>query len=132
LHIEAQYCLCALMHSLVANYLIRMGVTTHVTVALVSRLPVPRPRRESPAFELLASSARELEVVARAAPGIGRTRDASACERSPAWSRLQAVAAIEYGLDQDELDYVLSTFPLVDHSARRAALDNFVRLRYAR
>ena len=39
----SQYCLLALLNSLVANYLVRLQVTTHVTTALMARLPVPRP-----------------------------------------------------------------------------------------
>ena len=127
--LDAQYCLCALLNSLVANYLVRMRVTTHLTVALVSRLPVPRPARGTLAFDTLAACARELQLVARAAPGAGRARNAALCERAPAWARAQALAAHEYGLDEDEMSHVLSTFPLVDQDARRAVFDAFCALR---
>ena len=48
---DAQQVLCCLLNSFVANYLIRLRVNTHVTVALVSRLPAPVVPITSPAFE---------------------------------------------------------------------------------
>ena len=48
---DAQQVLCGLLNSFVANYLIRLRVNTHVTVALVSRLPAPVVPSTSPAFE---------------------------------------------------------------------------------
>ena len=45
---RAQHFLCGLFNSFVVNYLVRLRVATHVTTAIVERLPVPRakPRRE--------------------------------------------------------------------------------------
>jgi hypothetical protein len=120
---DSLYVLCALMNSLVANYLVRLRVTTHVTTALVARLPTPRPRRESEAFARLAAGARALEREARAmSPD---ARDLSAFEQSPAWADVQACAAHEYGLSRDALEHVLATFPLVDPDARRAVLERY-------
>ena len=42
------------------NYLVRVNVTTHVTAALMSRLPVPKPLPHSRAFDRLATLARSL------------------------------------------------------------------------
>ena len=55
---RSQWCLLGLMNSLVANYLVRLNVTTHVTAALMSRLPVPKPPAESRPFDRLVSLAR--------------------------------------------------------------------------
>ena len=41
---EAQQFLCGILNSYVANYLIRMRVGTHVSAAIVARLPVPQAR----------------------------------------------------------------------------------------
>jgi hypothetical protein len=117
------YVLCALMNSLVANYLVRLRVTTHVTTALVARLPMPRPRRESEAFARLAAGARVLEREARAMGA--DTRDLSAFEQLPVWADVQACAAREYGLSRDALEHVLATFPLVDLSAKRGILERY-------
>jgi hypothetical protein len=123
----SQHVLCALMNSLVANYLVRLRVTTHVTVALVSRLPMPKPVRGSAAFEALASGARELEQLARATAHDGRPLEAGALEPSAVWARMQALAARTCDVTRSELEHVLSTFPLVDADARGAVLSAFDR-----
>ena len=50
---RSQWCLLGLMNSFVANYLVRLNVTTHVTAAMMARLPVPRPAEGSAAFAQL-------------------------------------------------------------------------------
>ena len=50
--------LCGLFNSFVANYLVRLRVSTHVTASIVERLPVPRPARDSPAFVEIACAQR--------------------------------------------------------------------------
>jgi N-6 DNA Methylase/Eco57I restriction-modification methylase len=112
LDVEAQWCLCALLNSFVADYLVRLRVTTHVTVSLVSRLPVPRPIRSGAAFEALSSMAREIST-------------ADDDRRGTTIARLQAVAAREYDITEEDFRYILSTFPLVPEAERRAALDEF-------
>ena len=57
---DEQWCLLGLLNSLVANYLVRLNVTTHVTTALMARLPVPKPSRRSDEFRGLADLARGL------------------------------------------------------------------------
>ena len=42
-------------------------------------------------------------------------------------ARVQALAARCYGLTEDEFAHVLTTFPLVDSSERRGALEKFRR-----
>ena len=51
LPLSTQRVLCALLNSYVANYLIRLRVNTHVTVSLVSRLPVPLVPPGHPLFD---------------------------------------------------------------------------------
>ena len=53
---RSMWCLLGLMNSFVANYLVRLNVTTHVTAALMARLPVPRPAEGSTAFEQLVET----------------------------------------------------------------------------
>ncbi len=107
---DAQWCLCALLNSFVANYLIRMRVSTHVSVALLERMPMPKPLRDSTLFQQLARLAEQLSI-----EGVS----------DGPYARLQALAAQAYGLDQEEFEYVLSTFPLIDEETKRAALDAF-------
>jgi len=65
---EAQHFICGLLNSFVANYLVRLRVTTHVTVSIIERLPLPKPQRASPEFGRIAAIARSL-IVTGASPG---------------------------------------------------------------
>jgi hypothetical protein len=111
---DAQYCLLALLNSLVANYLVRRRVTTHVTTAVMARLPVPRPATRSPQFAELATLARALETT-----GIAGGEEQ--------YARLNAIAASLYGLTPDEYKHVLSTFPLLPAALRTRCAADHVR-----
>ncbi len=104
---DLQQYLCGVLNSYVANYLVRMRVSTHVTVAIVERLPVPVPERDSRGFRVVGDLARRL---ARS-PGDREAR-----------ARLQAVAAHLYRVSPEEFAHILSTFPLVAADERAAAL----------
>jgi hypothetical protein len=109
-----QWCLLGLMNSLVANYLVRLNVTTHVTASLMSRLPVPKPAADSRAFKRLASLARAL-----ASTGIvGDSRE---------YAELNAIAAELYGLSTEDFRHVLNSFPLLPRSLRDACFASYVR-----
>src|SRR5206468_11806428 len=58
LPLEAQHFLCGLFNSLVVNYLVRLRVSTHVTTAIVERLPLPTRDRAPAAFADIAALAR--------------------------------------------------------------------------
>ena len=106
---DVQLVLCALMNSYVANYLVRRWVTTHVTAAVMARLPVPIP---GPALEkdLIRGA---LAII----DGAGAGEEAA----------LQAICAEAYGVSVDEFAHILESFPLVDRPTRTAALDAFIR-----
>jgi hypothetical protein len=104
---EQAFALCALMNSYVANYLVRRWVTTHVTAGVIARVPVPFP--DDRMRERLARLARAL--ARRPHPRIE--------------ARVQAAAGVAYELTRGEFEHVIATFPLVDRSARQAALEAF-------
>jgi hypothetical protein len=107
---DAQHFLAGMLNSFVANYLVRLRVTTHVTVAIVERLPLPRPAATSLAFARIATLARHL---------------ASEPNDSDAMARLQALAAHLYELDTRAFAHILGTFPLVDERICKASLTAF-------
>ena len=106
---DHQIFLCAMLNSYVANYLVRQVMTTHLGSATVEALRVPKPRYDSPWFEQITDLARTLI----------RGHD------DRVHARLQALAARCYGLTEDEFSHVLTTFPLIDPSERRGALEEF-------
>jgi len=112
----SQHVLCALLNSFVANYLVRLRVNIHVTVALVSRLPVPRVNPLDPDFARLADLSRRL------------ARSAAPAEGLPEYAELQALAARLFGINEDDFAHILSTFPLISSDVRSAALTQFTRL----
>ena len=109
----SQRVLCALLNSYVANYLVRFRVNTHVTVSLVSRLPVPVVPPTHALFPRLDARASAL------IDGYGPVED------TEEHADLQAIAARLYGLTAADFEHVLSTFPLVPERTRQAALERF-------
>ena len=102
LALRHQYFLCGLFNSFVVNYLVRLRVTSHVTTAVVERLPIPT-------MDTAPAAAREIAAIARR---LARRDDAAAC------ARLHAVAAKLYQLTAEEFEHVLDTFPLIDEMLR--------------
>lgn len=99
--------LCGIFNSFVANYLVRLRVTTHVSAGIIDRLPVPRPPDGSQDFTAIVRMARTL----CAAPDDVKTG-----------AELQAAVARLYTLTPAEFAHVLDTFPLVDQAFRRQCL----------
>jgi hypothetical protein len=117
LPLAEQQTLCALLNSFVANYLIRLRVNTHVTVALVSRLPVPLVRVGHPFFNRLNALSEAL------------ARSTSLVEDMEEYAELQAICAHLYGLKHQDFEHILGTFPLIPVAVRGAALAAFKDLR---
>jgi hypothetical protein len=107
---EAQHFLAGIFNSFVANYLVRLRVTTHVTVAIVERLRLPKPERQSRDFRSVAQGAMRLAE---------NPSDLST------YATLQAAAARLYRLDREAFAHVLQTFPLVEERVRDASLQAF-------
>jgi len=109
---HAEDFLCGVLNSLVANYFVRFWVGSHVTTALVGRLPVPKPAADSPAFLRIADLAAAL---------------AKGCRplQHPAYPAIQAEVARLYELTAGELTRVLETFPLIDAAVRQKTIELF-------
>jgi hypothetical protein len=113
LPLARQRVLCALLNSYVANYLVRLRVNTHVTVSLISRLPVPILLPTHRLFARLVACAEALST------GTGPI------EEMDEYAETQAISAYLYRLSSSQFEHVLSTFPLVPSQVRQRALDRF-------
>jgi Eco57I restriction-modification methylase len=110
LPLEAQHFLCGLFNSLMVNYLVRLRVSTHVTTAMVERLPMPMRQHAPAAFERIAVLAKRL------AHG----------SDPEAFAQLNAMVAELYQLSRTELAHVLGTFPLIARDEREAVMNVFI------
>jgi hypothetical protein len=113
LPLDNQHVLCALLNSFVANYLVRLRVTTHVTASLLARLPVPPVSSHEAVFRQLASLSRMLSA------------GTSAAEDAPQYAELQAIVATLYHLTSSEFAHILDTFPLVPTETRSRVFTQF-------
>ena len=113
LPLDAQFVLCGLLNSYVANYLVRFRVNTHVTASLMSRLAVPFVGPDNPLFGRIEALVRDL------------LQGQAATEEMDQYIELQAMVARLYGVNPAELEHVLSTFPLVPESLRSLVLNRF-------
>jgi hypothetical protein len=111
MRLSDQRVLCALLNSYVANFLVRLRVSTHVTAAVLHTIPVPRPDPDSAIHTWI-----ETRVSRRGHAPEG----AAVCD-----AELQALAACAYGLTLAEYEHVLRTFPLVPAVDRERALEDF-------
>lgn len=112
LPLGAQHFLCGVFNSFVVNYLVRLRVTTHVTTAMVERLPIPRRDDGPRAFREIAALSRRL----------ARRPDPAAS------ARLQALVAALYRLSAAEFEHILGTFPLIPRQERDAALRGYLAM----
>ncbi len=104
--------LCGVFNSFVANYLVRLRVTMHVTTHVIADLPVPRPPAASPLYATIAGLAAQL-------------RRSPSPQQDQAYPELQAAVARLYRLTVEEFAHILSTFPLVDAATREEAMRRF-------
>jgi hypothetical protein len=134
LPVAAQWCLCALLNSVVCNYLVRLKAGAHVTAALLHALPVPRVLRGSGAFRELGWLARRLagsradgeDSAKDGRDGEGVVRGRIARKR---YARLQALAARVYQVREEELVYVLGTFGVIDEELRAWIVEGYRGIR---
>ena len=82
----------------------------------MSRLPVPFVEPDDPAFDRMAALVRTL------------LKGQTAVEEMEEYAELQAIVARLYGLNAEDFEHVLSTFPLVPEAVRVARLLSIQRL----
>jgi hypothetical protein len=109
---DDQLVLCALLNSYVANFFVRLRVSSHVSLSIVDTLPVPRVAPDSAIGRRLAACARQL----------GRPGASPDCE-----PLMQALAALVYDVSLEEFELVMDGFPLVGQDVREAARACFTR-----
>ena len=108
-----QWFLCGALNSLVANFLVRPWVTTHLGTSTVERLPVPRPAPGDADRDRIVALARRLS---------------SGGDADDARVEIEARVMRLYGLSARELPVIFETFPLVARAHTDAIADRLDRL----
>ena len=110
---DDQWFLCGVLNSLVANFLVRPWVTTHLGTTTVERLPVPRPAPGDSDRDRIVALARRLS---------------SGGDADDARVEIEARVMRLYGLSARELPVIFETFPLVARAHTDAIADRLDRL----
>jgi hypothetical protein len=120
---------CAIINSLVCDFLLRQRVTAHLTFFLLNQLPMPQTTEESPLFALIVDRVARLLCTTPDFDGLAREVGIKNCkmgvtdvtERAKLRAELDTLVAHFYGLTEAEFAHVLSTFPLVPDPVKVAA-----------
>jgi hypothetical protein len=132
--------LTALFNSLVVDYYARQIVSANINMFYIYQLPIPRLQENNKWFKEIAHRAGRLicstEEFADLAEEVNSELDLygesievkqlSEVERNRLRAELDAIVANLYGLSEEELVYILSTFPLVAE-AQKVAVQNAFR-----
>ncbi|WP_205319230.1 Eco57I restriction-modification methylase domain-containing protein [Runella rosea] len=126
------------LNSFVVDFLTRQKVTAHCNMFYIYQLPVPRLRAGDRFYEEIVERAARLictteefaELWEEVMPNTWSAQSgATAAEqRNQLRAELDAMVAHCYGLTAAELEYILSTFPLVAAEQKALVLAEFERL----
>ena len=126
----------AFFDSYVFDFLIRSKITNHLNMFYVFQMPVPRLTEKDPPFApIVERSARlicttpEFDALAKHV-GLKSHKDGATdpAQRAKLRAELDALIAHLYGLTEQEFAHILSTFPLVPHETKDAALAEFMKM----
>ncbi len=128
-----------LMNSLIVDYYLRQIVSQNINMFYIYQLPVPRLRQGDEYFSEVVSLSAVLVCYDEAGKLIEAYRDLweevqqtlrvsetlRVLPRADLRAKLDALVAKIYGLDSEELRYILSTFPLVEEAQKAKVLEEF-------
>jgi hypothetical protein len=124
--------LCGVMNSFVADYLLRFRVTANLTFFIVYQTPVPRLIDGEPGFRPIVERSAQLICTTEEfanlweevmdTPWSAEEGATAPDERARLRAELDGLAAHLYGLTEEELAHILSTFPVVSEPVKDAVL----------
>jgi len=122
--------LTASFNSFIADFFVRLRVSFQVTRASISQLPIPRLTRGDASFLALVKRAGQLICTtqefaalwegAMASPWASALPATNSVERHQLRAELDGLIAHLYNITEEELTYILSTFPLVANPVKIA------------
>ncbi len=129
----------AIINSLCVDWLARFKVNTHVTLSILSQLPMPRLTQGNLYFDAIVSRAAQLTCTRQEfaalwqsvmdSPWSPSCGAADPAERQRLRDEIDALVAHLYGLSHADFEHILGAFPLVfpDADAGRARKDALLR-----
>ncbi|MEA5460307.1 ATP-binding protein [Arcicella sp. LKC2W] len=130
--------LTSLLNSLTVDFILRTRVTANLNLFFLNQLPIPRIQAGDKFYS---------EIVERAAKLICTTEEfaelwdevtgdpwtptsgaTDATERNQLRAELDAMVAFTYGISGEELEYILSTFPLVTDVQKALVVEEFEKI----
>jgi len=130
---EAMAYLSGILNSFVLDYVVRQKVSANLNFFYIYQLPVPRSPQKDIQEQIvnrvlkLISTTKEYESFAK---HFSRsTRPLSIQERKNLVAEINAYVALLYGLDENDLSHILSTFPLVAEDEKKLVLEKFIELK---
>ena len=133
--LRASLMLCAILNSFVADYFFRLRVSANLTFFIVYQTPVPRiPEDAAVSSILVHHSARlvcssvdfaDLWQDVMGSPWSEQDATTDPAERAHLRAELDGLVAHLYGLTEEELAYILSTFPVIPENTKNAVLEAY-------
>jgi hypothetical protein len=122
-----------MLNSYVIDWLIRLKVTTNVSMFYLYQLPIPRLTSKDLAFTHIVERAAKLicttpefdELAKEVGLGSHKNGAIDPKERAQLRADLDGMIAHLYGLTEEEFAHILSTFPLVAEEVKSAAIEVF-------
>ena len=122
--------LCGVINSFVLDYFIRQKVSANINMFYFLELPVPR-LDSGPEYEAISKMTAQLVAVSdefdelKKEFGIkyGVTDEK---DRETIRARLEVAVAKLYGITKEELQYILTKFPIVDEKYKKKVLEEYI------
>lgn len=123
----------AVFNSFVIDYCLRQKVTTNLNMFFVYQLPIPRLTEGDRYFNDIVQRAAKLicntpefdELAQEVGLGSHEQGITDETERAKLRAELDGMIAHLYGLTEEELAYILTTFPIISETVKQAALEAY-------
>jgi Alw26I/Eco31I/Esp3I family type II restriction m6 adenine DNA methyltransferase len=123
----------SLLNSFVVDWLLRQKVSANINMFYIYQLPVPRLTTKDPEFRPIAERAAKLicttpefDDLAKEI-GLNSYKEGATdpFERGKLRAELDGLIAHLYGLTEEELAHILTTFPIVPEATKQAVMEAF-------
>jgi hypothetical protein len=123
-----------MLNSFIVDWILRQKVTSHCNFFYVYQTPIPRLQLKDKWFKEIVEKAAGLICTTDEFEELRKELEEQGFEiegnksREQLRAELDAIVATIYGLSEEELKHILSTFPLVKEEVKRKVLEEFRRL----